>query len=157
MQNSLIELVKEEFELFNESIRDALTTKKINNTKEAYNSLRVEYSNNSVKSLGIFYLEFLDTGRGPGKLPPFAPILKWAMEKTGQTEQECWGLAKYVQQKIANVGTEIFLDNSKGIELDEKIKLLRVTLNEKLTIQVKEQLTQRLNKYKLLFNKKQQI
>lgn len=158
MQNEkIIQIVKDEFELFNDSIKEALTTKRINTTKEAYNSLRVEVDNNSVKSIGIFYLEFLDTGRGPGKKPPFAPILKWVMDKTGLSKNEAWGLAIYVQNKIADVGTEIFRYNSEGIELNEKVELLRQNLKEKLSKEVKFQLIQRLDKYKKIFISKQKF
>ena len=151
------EIIIQELELFNDSIRQTLNSKRISNTGEAENSLRVEFgkSGNSdiFKSIGIFYLEFLDTGRGGGNPPPFNKILLWAMQKTGQPKEEVWGLAVYVRNKIAEMGTAIFRDNSKGIELDKKTQELK----ENVLIQIKKnevaQITQKLdffkNKYKL--------
>ena len=96
-------------------------------------------------------MEFLDTGRGPGKKPPFSPILKWAMEKTGQPASECWGLARYVQNKIAALGTEIFMDNRKGIELEKKVVNLKQSINENIGKQIKTEIIQKLDRFKEIY------
>jgi len=151
--NEIIKNIINEVESFNDSIKDALDSKNISNTGEAANSLRIEYGDDFVKSIGVFYLEFLDTGRGPGKFPPFGPIMEWAMQKTGQPRNELYGLVKYVQNKIATLGTEIYLNNSKGIELEKKIVTLRENLTQSIQKSVKFEIKQRLNEFKRVFLK----
>jgi hypothetical protein len=147
------EIVKE-VDKFNDSIKDALNSKNITNTGEAANSLRIDYGYDFVQSIGIFYLEFLDTGRGPGKMPPFEPIMRWAIQKTGQQREELYALVRYVQNKIANLGTEIFLNSSKGIELSEKILTLKENLNDTIKKSVVLEIKQKLNEFKIAFSKK---
>ena len=149
-----IETISTEVQKFNDSIIEALDSKNITNTGEAARSLRVEAGNDYVRSYGIFYLEFLDTGRGPGKPPLFHKILEWAMQRTRQTKSECWGLAVYVTDKIARLGTEIFRNNSKGIELSKKIVNLQENINNEVTKDVKYTLTQKLDYFKKEFMKK---
>jgi hypothetical protein len=138
-----------EVEKFNDSIVKALDSKNISNTREAAKSLYVDYGNDFVRSIGIFYLEFLDTGRGPGKMPPIAPIQKWAKVKFSvddkEAEQIAWGVAK----NIKKVGTEIFRNNSKGIELSKKIVTLRKSVIEIVQEQAVIEIKQRLNKFKI--------
>lgn len=155
--NNTIKNIILEVEKFNESIVRTLDSKNISNTREAANSLYVEHGKDFVRSIGIFYLEFLDTGRAPGKLPPIKPLLEWASQRTGQPEREVWGLAKYVQKKIAEVGTNIFINNRKGIELDKKILTLRKAINESITESVVAEVNQRLDKFKKEFQRKKFI
>ena len=146
--NDQIEATIKEVEKFNDSIRDALNSKNISDTGEAARSLFVEHGEDFVRSIGIFYIEFLDTGRGPGKKPPFRPILVWAMRRTGEDASGAWGLAVHVQNKIAELGTLIFQNNSKGIELDKKIVTLRKNLNEALRESTILTIRQKLDKFK---------
>ncbi len=155
--SGIIDNIIIEVEKFNDSIKVTLNSKNISNTGEAARSLRVQSDNDSVQSLGIFYLEFLDTGRGPGKYPPFEPIMQWAVQKTGQPREELYALVKYVQKKISDLGTEIFLNNSKGIELNEKILTLRENLNKTIRNQVILDVTQKLNEFKIAFSKKYEL
>lgn len=143
-----IKVIINEVEKFNDSIKDALNSKGISDTGEAANSLYIKHGRDFVQSIGIFYLEFLDTGRGPGEPPPFKPILEWAMRRTGEDASGAWGLAKYVQNKIAEIGTTIFINNSRGIELDEKIVTLRKAINEEVAKSVKVQVLKKLDKFK---------
>lgn len=151
----------QEIEAFHDSIIEALNTKKINATGEASRSLRinVEYSATyyKVQSIGIFYLEFLDTGRGAlpnSKPPPIEPLVKWAMVKFGVDRDEATPIAFAVQKKIAAVGTEIFRNNGKGIELTKKVELLRKELKGKIGKAAKFELMQKLDKYKKLYKQK---
>lgn len=147
--NDQIKAVIKEVERFNDSIRDTLTAKGISDTGEAARSLFVEFGADFVQSIGIFYIEFLDTGRGPGKEPPFKKILAWAMRRTGQDASGAWGLAVYVRDKIARLGTEIFRNNSKGLEIDKKIVTLREAINEAVRESTIATIRQRLNKFKI--------
>lgn len=149
----IIPSIVKEVELFNESIKDALDSKNISNTGEAARSLYVDWGENWVKSIGIFYLEFLDTGRGPGKFPPIEPIIRWAQNKFGVDENEAKGIAFVVARKIANLGTEIYLNKGNGIELEKKIITLREKLNEVIKESAKFEIKQKLNEFKLRFTK----
>ena len=148
-----IEMILAEVEAFNESIREVLNAKKINASGEASRSLRVEHDYDSVKSIGIFYLEFLDTGRGPGKRPPIQKLIQWAKIKFGASDEESVKIAFAVANNIAKLGTLIFRNNQKGIELSKKI----VTLRENLRVAIKEstvlEIEQRLDKFKNIARK----
>jgi len=108
-----------------DKIRDVLRFKNLDNTGDAENSL--EISGNEL--LGNDYIYYLDKGRGSGKFPPVNNIVEWVRSKLGLTGTESKQVAFLVGRKIANEGTEIFKDNSKGIELD---KLVDETLKELL-------------------------
>lgn len=153
--NPEIQAIINEVEKFNESIKDALNSKNISDTGEAANSLFVEYGNDFVQSIGIFYIEFLDTGRAPGKFPPKAPIESWVKSKLGKSESDSDfdGIVFVIRRKIAEIGTSIFLNNSQGIELDKKIVTLRQAVNEAVSESVKVKIKQRLNKFKNKANK----
>jgi len=149
----IIESIILEVEKFNQSIKDALDSKKISNTGEASRSIYIDYGSDFVKSIGIFYLEFLDTGRGPGKFPPLQPLIDWAKNKFGVSDREAKQIAYLTGRKIAALGTEIFLNNSKGIELKEKIVILRENINKAALEATKIEIKQQLNRFKQAFLK----
>lgn len=144
--NNQIEAAIKEVEKFNDSIRDALDSKNISNTGEAARSIYIDFGENFVRSIGIFYLEFLDTGRAPGKFPPKEPIERWVQSKLGLSpgNSEFDGIVFVIQRKIAQLGTEIYLNKGKGIELGEKIVTLRdnliVALRESTVLTIKQRL-----------------
>lgn len=150
-----IQTIVNEVEKFNEAIRQTLNAKNINDTLEASNSLRVDFGRNFVRSIGIFYLEFLDTGRAPGKFPPYQPIADWVQSKLGKSpsDSDFDGIVFVIRKKIAEIGTTIFLNNSKGIELDKKIVTLRDAINESVAKSVKVDILQRLDKFKKIAKK----
>lgn len=151
--NNQVNAVLEQVELFNESIKDALNTKRISNTGEAARSLRTEFGEDFVRSLGVFYLEFLDTGRGSGKFPPYQPIANWVSLKLGITPSDSQfdGVVYMIRKKIAALGTEIFRNNNKGIELDKKIVTLRKAINESVAKSVVIDIKQKLDKFKKIY------
>lgn len=146
--NNQIEASIKEVEKFNDSIRDALDSKNISNTGEAARSIYIDYGENFVRSIGIFYLEFLDTGRGSGKYVPIKPLQDWAKQKFGSGEKESLSIAFAVSEKIYQLGTEIFRNNGEGIELSEKIVTLRENLNIALRESTVLTIKQRLNRFK---------
>lgn len=148
--NNQIDAAIKEVEKFNDSIKDALNTKRISDTGEAARSLFVEHGADFVRSIGIFYLEFLDTGRGPGKFPPRRPIERWVESKLGisPSDSEFDGVVYVISKKIADLGTAIFRNNSKGIELNKKIVTLRKNLNEALRESTVFTIKQRLDRFK---------
>ena len=111
-------------ENFNDEIRSDLSSKGLDNSGQAANSIRIVTTKNSVTSFGVDYLFYLDKGRGPGKFPPPETIKKWVESKPVPVHPFVIG------RKIAREGTEIFKDNSKGIELDVK--------REELTKKIKQ-------------------
>ena len=145
-----IKAIISEVERFNDSIRDTLTAKGINDTGEAARSLYVDYGNDFVRSVGIFYIEFLDTGRAPGKFPPKDPIGKWVQSKIGisDTDPEFDSIVFLIQRKIARLGTEIFRNNGKGLEIDKKIVTLRKALDDVVAESVISSINKRLDLFK---------
>jgi hypothetical protein len=150
-----IEAIVKEVEKFNESIKDALDSKNISDTGEAADSLYVKHGIDFVQSIGIFYLEFLDTGRGPGKFPPKEPIEDWVQGKLGKSpsDSDFDGIVFVIQRKIAEIGTSIFLNNNEGVELDKKIAKLRENINEAVAESVKLQVLKKLDRFKKVATK----
>jgi hypothetical protein len=149
----IIPTIVKEVEKFNESIKDALDSKNISNTGEAARSLYVDFGADWVKAIGIFYLEFLDTGRGPGKFPPITPLIKWAQSKFGVDEKEAKSIAFLVGRKISELGTEIFMNKGQGIELEKKIITLKENLNDVIKESAKFEIKEKLNEFKLKFTR----
>jgi len=120
------QIVVQELELFNQSIRNTMSKKNIDTTGRASQSLRVVSSGNKAASVGIDYIEYLNRGRGPGKFPPIDKIAEWVDARNLE-------VAPYViARKIANEGTEIYKDRTKGLMLEEKITLTVKRLKERL-------------------------
>lgn len=129
--SELIEQTVELVEQFNDEIQSDLRTKGIDNTGQTAGSLRIESTKNSVKSIGSNILYFLDKGRGPGKFPPPAIIEEWVKTKPVDINPYLVG------RKIAREGTAIYKDNSKGVQLDNKIEKLKVKIKEIIPVFVK--------------------
>jgi len=98
-----------------EKIQGAIASKGLDNSGEAFNSLEVKGS----QLLGNDYIYYLDKGRGPGKFPP--TLIGWIKNKLGLEGTEAKQVDFLVRRKIAREGTEIFKNNSKGIELDNLV------------------------------------
>lgn len=124
-------------------IRNDLSSKGIDTTGEASNSLRIEVnkSRNSVILYGVDYLEALNRGRGPGRFPPVDIIEEWTQQKPVDIP------AFLIGRKIAREGTEIFKDNSKGIQLENKVINLRAALKKQTPSWAKEMVLNRLRKF----------
>ena len=79
----------------------------------------------------------------------------WVKTKLGITnEKRSLSIAYAVAEKIKALGTEIFLNPNKGIELDEKIKELRARLNKEIGLGAKLEITQRLDRFKKIYKQK---
>lgn len=119
---------------FNESLKDELVRKNINDTNNAMDSLREEQKDEKTfQSIGSDYVEFLDRGRRPGSFAPVANIQDWVKSKLGITDEiQMKQIAFLVNRKIAKEGTAIFKNNSKGLEIDEKIPKFREKLVDEL-------------------------
>lgn len=125
-------------------IKEDLSSKGIDNSKQASNGLRIEIKDTRVILWGVDYLEFLNTGRGPGKFPPVSEIKAWVESKPVPIS------AYLVGRKIAREGTAIFKDRSKGIQLENKVINLRQELKKQVPYFAKERVLNKLRD----FNKK---
>lgn len=119
---------------FNDEIKKDLSSKNIDSTNNASNSIRIESTRNKVTSLGVDYLFYLNKGRGPGKFPPPQVIAEWANRKPVPISPFLIG------RKIAREGTEIFKNPSKGIQLGEKIERLKTEIKQNAPAWAKEDL-----------------
>ncbi len=156
--SATIDMIVRELELFNQLIKNDLDGKSISNTNTAKNSLRTERGEDFARSIGIFYLEFLDTGRGGGKFPPTDVMKLWVRQKLGVTNAtEINQVAFLVGRKISLLGTEIQKNPSKGIELSKKIVALRQNIREQLGIVAKADVIQVLDKFKKIRKLKLEI
>ena len=106
-----------------------------------------------MKSLGIFYIEFLDTGRGKANSGSGGAFLlaikKWLRTKHGVTQEPQLTIAaKRVVYFINKLGTQIYRDNKKGIELSKKVTTLRQNIDQGLGKEVKAEVLQVLDRFK---------
>ncbi len=137
---------------FNNEIKNDLSSKNIDNTGEASNSIRIEVSETKEKinitSKGIDYLYYLDQGRAPGKFPPVDKIYDWVINKPVDINPYLVG------RKIAKEGTAIFRNRSKGIMLHEKRRELLDEINKKSPEWAKNDMLKKMNEEINNLNKK---
>lgn len=132
---------------FNENLAKELDQKGITNTGEAKETLKVEIDerNQVGRSIGKYYLEFLDRGRGPGKFPPPDNIAQWVRLKIGiQDDKEVRQIVFLIGRKISNEGTEIYKAPMKGIELDVLATELIKEIKDNLPREIKAEVLLRL-------------
>lgn len=134
MFTNALNIVFEEAQNLVSEIRQDLSSKRIDDTGEASNSLRVEKSSFNVKVFAISYLEFLDRGRGPGKFPPVNKMREWVKSKLGIDDNS---IAYLIGKKISEEGTNIYRNKSKGIEFDQKVENMIKRINERLPAAIK--------------------
>ena len=150
--NSTISEISDLLDEFNDSIKRTLQSKGISNTGEAERSLRVELGHTFARSVGIFYIEFLDKGRGknPSKADPNfrKNIRKWLVTKHGITDiDELETATDRVVYFINKLGTLIYRDNKKGLEIDKKVLSLKSKLSEAVTRGAVTDIKRVLNKF----------
>ncbi len=99
-----------------EEIQNRMSQKNLNASGKASDSLKAEASDTLLEIKGNRYIGALNKGRKPGKFPPPDEILKWIKNKLNISDAE--KLVYPISKKIAEKGTNIFMDNSLGIELN---------------------------------------
>lgn len=139
-----IDIIVAESEKTNFEIQATLDAKGITDTGRAKRSIHLEVDKDkgTVTSKGVDYLEALNTGRGPGKFPPPENMQQWAARKIGDKKA-----AFPVGKKISEEGTEIYKDNTKGIQLNKKLNDLRQRLSQKLPDASRAEVTEFLNDF----------
>ena len=130
-------------------IKDDLNSKGIDNTGRAAESLRVEAREDQDRVIlwGIDYIEFLNKGRGPGKFPPEQAIRDWVVVKLGLEGDELERVIGLIRVKIADEGTTIFKDNSRGIQLENKVINLRAEIKKQAPGWAKATVLNKLRKF----------
>jgi hypothetical protein len=126
-------VTRKALEKLRDDIRAAIASKGLDNSGAAFDSL--EISRNQL--LGADYFYYLDKGRGPGKFPPLKNIVEWVRSKLGLEGSEAKGVAYVIGKKISEKGTEIYRDNSKGINLDALITAMLTDLQEAVADEAK--------------------
>jgi hypothetical protein len=101
-------------------IRDRLSASKYNASGGLSKSLRTEVSDSgsaTVASLsGYNYWQWVGNGRGPGKMPPVAPLVKWALDKgLAKTEKEASSIGYLIARGIAREGSLDFQLGGKNV------------------------------------------
>ena len=124
-----------------EEIRKRLSDKGINSTGTASRSLNTKATDTKLEIKGLRYIGALDKGRSPGRFPPVDAIRDWVSQKLGISGNENNSIAYLIGRKIANEGTSIYQDKSKGIELesivDMGIELIKKRVTAKFLIDTK--------------------
>ena len=124
-----------------EEIRKRMSDKDLNNTGTASRSLNSKVTDTKLQIKGERYIGALDECRSPGRFPPVDAIRNWVAQKLGISGNENNSIAYLIGRKIANEGTSIYQDKSKGIELesivDMGIKLIKKRVTAKLLIDIK--------------------
>jgi hypothetical protein len=140
-------IILNSLEEFNDSLRDEFVRKGINDTRHASDSLRaIQESEKVFQSVGSDYIEVLDKGRGPGTGIPVDNLRQWIISKLGITEDKDIARVNYfVQKKAVEKGSDIFLNPSKGLEIDEKIPDFTKDLTKKLQIHAVADVKKQLN------------
>jgi len=126
-------------------IDSTFSSKDINNTNQASDSLKEESNETNLKIKGVGYIRFLDIGRKPGKFAPVEVIQDWVRSKLGIADiKENKQVAFLINRKLALKGNSIYIDKSTGLEL-EKIKDLGVEkikqeLGKNLIVEIKSEI-----------------
>jgi hypothetical protein len=124
--SNLIEAVKESLEKFNNSIKADMSSKGMDTTFTASNSLSVSESGYILSSTGIDYIQYLNRGRPPGKYPPLRVIERWVDLKGLRVDPFV------VARSIAENGSRIYRNRELGLKLEDKAFILQQEINKKI-------------------------
>ncbi|MDX1699875.1 MAG: hypothetical protein R3250_04610 [Melioribacteraceae bacterium] len=150
-----LKFIENEVDNFNQVLKDTIDSKGLNASGNAKNSIRrqTDEQNQVVYSVGADYIEFLNTGRAPGKFPPVSNMMNWvnikpvSMQNANGNELSDNSKAFLAGRKISREGTEIYKDKSKGIELSSKVATLRESIAAGLAQYAKADILEELNKF----------
>ena len=124
--------LKEIGEEFVKDIRDAFDEKRLIDRGGAKNSISFRTEPNKLLIEGLGRVGFLNFGRRPGTPPPFNVIRDWVIRKLNPEEDAVYPITKAIVKKIAEKGTDILTDRTKGLELEIIIAELTDELSEKI-------------------------
>ena len=113
----------------------------LNATGEWRENVKVRAENGNGIISGRKYTNQLVNGRGPGKMPPIAPLEKWAQAKLGLSGQQARSAAFAIAKKIAQEGTEIYKDGGTDLleilESPDTKRKIAENLQQRYAVQVK--------------------
>lgn len=124
--------LKEIGEEFVRDIRDAFDEKNLIDRGGAKNSISFRTEPNKLLIEGLGRVGFLNFGRKPGTPPPFGVIKDWVIRKLNPPEDAVYPITKAIVKKIAEKGTAILTDRTKGLELEIIMSELSDELSKKI-------------------------
>lgn len=131
-------------------IKDQFDSKGLNDTGKGKGSISAKADGNKIIVEGLARVLFLEYGRGGNKnynsesWKELMPIIRpWVVRRLGVPDSENFGLARYISDKIAREGTDIFTDQAKGLQLELIVadileKALNEVANEQARISLKK-------------------
>ena len=118
----------------------------MNASGEWIDSIETSATNNIGKIRGRDYTEYLKNGRKPGKMPPIAPLERWAQVKLGLRGKQALSAAFAIAKKIAAEGTEYHKQGGTELldvlESQECLDYIRKELTTLIVVQAKEEIEQ---------------
>jgi len=129
MNEQALKAIGEEFV---RDIRDAFDEKNLIDRGGAKNSISFRTEPNRLLIEGLGRVGFLNFGRRPGTPPPFNVIRDWVIRKLNPPEEGVYPITKAIVKKIAEKGTDILTDRTKGLELEIIMAELTEELSEKI-------------------------
>ena len=147
------DLVLADLDEFIKLLREELAKQRkhapINDTMKASKSIyKRKIGETDFQVLGAEYIEMLNKGRGNGKRPPISALQKWVQSKLKISDKkEALSVAFAVAKKIEREGTEIFKDNSQGIELSKNVEVFAQKLSKDVSRYLVFEIKEKLNKF----------
>jgi len=127
-----------------EEIQQIMISKGLNDTKGTSESLNVDASDTVLEIKGSEVITWLNRGRSPGKFAPPEPIREWVSSKLGITGKENKSIAFLINRKLKEKGSSIYLDNSKGLELDnvrkKGVELISKNIGSEFLLKLKSEI-----------------
>lgn len=105
-------------------IQAVMASKNLDNTGDAYQSLEV--SGNQL--IGLDYIFYLDKGSAPWQNPSNYKALGYILTKNGWSKINPYAAA----WSIANLGSQIYRNNAKGLQLDLLVNNMLEDLTKEL-------------------------
>jgi hypothetical protein len=122
----------------------------LNATGEWVANVKVRAENTNGIISGRKYTKQLVDGREPGKMPPIAPLERWAQAKLGLSGQQARSAAFAIAKKIAKEGTEIYKDGGTDLleilENPDTQRKIAEHLQQRYAVQVKLYLEREIKK-----------
>lgn len=124
-----------------EELQAEFDAKSLNDTSKAKSSISYKIEGNKIIIEGLKRLLFLEFGRRPGKFPPIDVIQKWVERNLKVDPKRSKNVAFLIAKKIAEKGTEILTDRTKGLQIELIIEDIDKMFLSALTGQVAEAIT----------------
>ena len=137
-------IITKELKLLGDNISRRIDEKGLKDTGQSQ-EFNINSQDNKVQLIGVDYIYYLDKGRGPGKFPPVNVIREYVQRNNIRIADYNENQTVYLIAKgIADRGSVIFRDKSKGIQLDglidECLKRIYNQVGEAAIIDVKKML-----------------